>query len=92
MLGLGGYTNISYPSRLMAFLAGEPARYAVLDIGTNSVKFHIGERDLAGSWRTVVDRAELTRLGEGLEQQRITAAALERTAAAIEAMVQEART
>ena len=37
-----------------------------------------------GHWRTVVDRAEMTRLGEGLEQQgEIIAAALERTVAAI---------
>ena len=33
---------------------------AVIDVGTNSVKFHIGERDAAGRWRAIVDRAELT--------------------------------
>ncbi len=43
------------------------SRYAVIDVGTNSVKFHIGERAADGSWRTVVDRAEVTRLGEGLD-------------------------
>ena len=46
-----------------------PARYAVIDVGTNSVKFHIGEHDVDGKWRTVVDRAEVTRLGEGLGTQ-----------------------
>jgi exopolyphosphatase / guanosine-5'-triphosphate,3'-diphosphate pyrophosphatase len=92
MLGLGGYTNISYPSGLTTLIAGEPARYAVLDIGTNSVKLCIGELDSEGKWCTVVDRAELTRLGEGVEQHRIiAAAALERTAAAIAAMVDEAK-
>jgi len=90
-LGLGGYANISYPRGLASLIAGEPARYAVLDVGTNSVKFHIGERDSKGRWRTVVDRAEITRLGEGLEQHRIIAVALERTATAIAAMVEEAK-
>ena len=47
-----------------------PTRYAVIDVGTNSVKFHVGERDADGTWRTIVDRAEVTRLGEGLEEQR----------------------
>ncbi len=65
-LGLGGYRNTSYPLGLAALIDDAPARYAVIDAGTNSVKFHIGERDTGGKWRTVVDRAELTRLGEGL--------------------------
>ena len=91
-LGLGGYTNTSYPRGLAALIDDEPVRYAVIDAGTNSIKFHIGEHDTGGKWRTVVDRAELTRLGEGLAQQGvIIAAALERTAAAIAAMVDEAK-
>ncbi len=68
-LGLGGYTNTSYPRGLTALLDDEPVRYAVIDVGTNSVKFNISEHDAGGKWRTVVDRAELTRLGEGLAQQ-----------------------
>ncbi len=91
-LGLGGYTNTSYPRGLAALIDDEPERYAVIDAGTNSIKFHIGERDLDGRWRTVIDRAELTRLGEGLAQQGlIIDAALERTAAAIAGMVTEAK-
>jgi len=91
-LGLGGHANISYPRGLAALIDDEPERYAVIDVGTNSVKFHIGERHLDGRWRTVVDRAELTRLGEGLAQQGlIIDAALERTAAAIAGMVDEAK-
>ena len=43
-LGLGGYTNICYPRGLTALIDDEPERYAVIDAGTNSVKFHIGER------------------------------------------------
>lgn len=91
-LGLGGYTNTSYPRALAAVLDDAPERYAVIDAGTNSIKFHIGERDASGTWRTVVDRAEMTRLGEGLaEQGVIIDAALERTATAIAGMVDEAK-
>jgi exopolyphosphatase / guanosine-5'-triphosphate,3'-diphosphate pyrophosphatase len=91
-LGLGGYTNTSYPRGLAALIDDEPERYAVIDAGTNSIKFHIGERDSEGRWRTVVDRAELTRLGEGLAQQGVIVdAALERTAAAIAGMADEAK-
>ncbi len=43
-------------------------RYAVLDVGTNSVKLHVGERADDGTWTTVTDRAEVTRLGEGLDE------------------------
>lgn len=91
-LGLAGYTNTSYPRGLASLIDDAPARYAVIDVGTNSVKFHIGERDRGGSWHTVADRAELTRLGEGLTQQgSIDDTALERTAAAIAGMVDEAK-
>ena len=91
-LGLGGYTNTSYPRGLAALLDGEPQRYAVIDAGTNSIKFHIAECDAAGRWRSVVDRAEMTRLGEGLVPQGpITDSALQRTAEAIAGMADEAR-
>jgi len=39
----------------------------VIDVGTNSVKFHVGERHPDGNWRAIADRAEVTRLGENLE-------------------------
>ena len=91
-LGLGGYTNASYPRGLTTLIDDEAARYAVIDVGTNSVKLLIGERDVHGRWRTVIDRAELTRLGEGLEQHRVIVdAALKRTAAAIAGMADEAK-
>lgn len=67
-------------------------RYAVIDVGTNSVKFHIGETRPDGTWRRVVDRAEVTRLGEGLgETGEIGREAMERTVAAICGMAAEAR-
>ena len=43
-------------------------RYAILDIGTNSIKFHIGERLNNGCWGKIIDRAEVARLGEGLRE------------------------
>jgi exopolyphosphatase/guanosine-5'-triphosphate,3'-diphosphate pyrophosphatase len=67
-------------------------RFAVIDAGTNSIKFHVSEREPGGSWRTVVDRAEVTRMGEGFGQERvITPAALERVVVAIQGMVDEAK-
>jgi len=91
-LGLSGYTNTSYLHGLAALIDDEPVRYAVIDVGTNSIKFHIAEHDVAGAWRTVVDRAEMTRLGEGLAPGGVISdAALERTAAAIAGMVDEAK-
>jgi len=51
-LGLAVHPNVSY-SRWLKGLAGLGGpRYAVIDIGTNSVKFHIGERGADGAWRT----------------------------------------
>ncbi len=91
-LGLGGYSNTSYPRGLAALIDDVPERYAVIDAGTNSIKFHIGERDGAGRWNTLVDRAELTRLGEGLAQQGVIIDdALERSVAAIAGMADEAK-
>jgi exopolyphosphatase / guanosine-5'-triphosphate,3'-diphosphate pyrophosphatase len=91
-IGLGGAVNTSYPLGLAALVGAGPRRYAVIDVGTNSIKFHIAERDAAGSWHTIVDRAEMTRLGENLQDRgTISAEPLERTAAAIAGMVEEAR-
>src|SRR5664279_2542095 len=68
------------------------ARYAVIDVGTNSVKFNISERRPDGTWQPLVDRAEITRLGEGLEKTgEISGDAMTRTVSAIAAMASEAR-
>jgi exopolyphosphatase / guanosine-5'-triphosphate,3'-diphosphate pyrophosphatase len=63
--GLHEAVNRSVPEGLMALVDATPQRVAVIDCGTNSIKFHVAEREGSG-WRTVVDRAEITRLGEGL--------------------------
>ena len=91
-VGLACYLNTSYPRGLRALLESTPERYAVIDVGTNSVKFHIAERDADGKMGKVVDRAEMTRLGEGLgERGEIGPEAIERTASAIADMVREAQ-
>ena len=91
-LGLSGLPNVSLPRGLKALLGLGVRRYAVIDVGTNSVKFHIGEERADGVWRKVVDRAEVTRLGEGLERSgRLGGEPMERTIAAIAAMADEAR-
>jgi exopolyphosphatase / guanosine-5'-triphosphate,3'-diphosphate pyrophosphatase len=91
-VGLSRFVNTSYPRGLRALRGTERRRCAVIDAGTNSVKFHIGERQADGSWRRVADRAVLTRLGEGLGPDGdIGVEPLERTATAIAGMAAEAR-
>ncbi len=91
-MGLGGHVNTSYPRGLAAVLDEHPARFAVIDVGTNSVKFHIAELGDDTSWKKVVDRAEVTRLGEGLDEHgEITREPLERTASAMTVMLEEAK-
>ncbi len=66
-------------------------RQAVIDVGTNSVKFHVGERAADGTWTTLLDRSEVTRLGEGIAATgAIAPAALEKNVRAIAGMSAEA--
>ena len=70
-LGLSAHVNHDVPTGLRMLVDHVPERYAVIDAGTNSTKFHVAEIDPdSGAWRTVVDRAVVTRLGEGLEAIR----------------------
>ena len=66
-LQLAERPNVCLARGLKTMLGLEPVRFAVIDVGTNSVKLHVGERRADGSWQTVADRAEVTRLGEGLQ-------------------------
>ena len=91
-LGLAGRTVVSVPRALKALVGFAATRAAVIDIGTNSVKFHLGERMDDGRWRTVDSRAEITRLGEGLaEANTLGAPAIARTADVVAAMAGDAR-
>jgi exopolyphosphatase/guanosine-5'-triphosphate,3'-diphosphate pyrophosphatase len=90
-LGFDSPPNVSYPRALKALLGIKPRCCAVIDVGTNSVKLHIAEPQPDGTWRTVADRAEVTRLGEGLEDTgEFRAEAMDRTSLAIAGMVEEA--
>jgi exopolyphosphatase/guanosine-5'-triphosphate,3'-diphosphate pyrophosphatase len=91
-LQLADRPNVCLARGLKTLLGLDPVRFAVIDVGTNSVKLHVGERRAGDSWATVVDRAEVTRLGEGLhETGSLQPAPLQRTADAVVAMVEEAR-
>ena len=90
-LGLSARRNVCLARGLKALVGFGAKRYAVIDVGTNSVKFHIGERQADGSWTTIVDRAEVTRLGEGLDETgELGEEPIERTVDAIAAMADEA--
>jgi exopolyphosphatase/guanosine-5'-triphosphate,3'-diphosphate pyrophosphatase len=90
-LGLWSLPNVSFPRGLMALVGFGARRYGVVDVGTNSVKFRLAERTADGAWRQLVDRAEVTRLGEGVrEAGGLQAVPTERTIAAIAAMADEA--
>jgi exopolyphosphatase/guanosine-5'-triphosphate,3'-diphosphate pyrophosphatase len=91
-LGLRGRPNVSYPRGLAELVGCGVRRHAALDVGTNSVKLHVGERRPDGSWQAVADRVEITRLGEGRDATgRLAAEPVERTVVAIEGLVDEAR-
>jgi exopolyphosphatase/guanosine-5'-triphosphate,3'-diphosphate pyrophosphatase len=91
-LGLGTRRNVCVARGLKALAGFGANRFAVIDVGTNSVKFHIGEREADGEWQTIVDRAEITRLGEGLDDTgQLGDEPISRTVEAIAAMADEAR-
>ncbi len=91
-LGLDGRPNVCVPRGLRTLLGWGPTRFAVLDVGTNSVKFIQGERQPGGRSHTTADTAVVTRLGEGLAQTgELTQVAILRTVDAIAELVDAAR-
>jgi exopolyphosphatase/guanosine-5'-triphosphate,3'-diphosphate pyrophosphatase len=91
-LGLAGRRNVSVARGIKALLGFGAQRYAVVDVGTNSIKLHVAERAADGEWHTLADRAVLTRLGEGLhESGRLGAEPMRRTVDAIAQLIADAR-
>ena len=66
-LGLDGRANVPVARGLKSALGWGPTRYAVVDVGTNSVKFSLGDR-VDGVPHNQLETAVVTRLGDGLAQ------------------------
>lgn len=65
---------------------------AVIDVGTNSIKFHAARKKADGSLETVLDKNDIARLGEGLRETGLIAPeALERNALSVAAFAEKAR-
>jgi exopolyphosphatase/guanosine-5'-triphosphate,3'-diphosphate pyrophosphatase len=91
-LGLHDRRNVCVARGLKAMIGFGTQVFGVIDVGTNSVKFHLAERRADGTVHTIVDRSEVTRLGEGLDETGgLTETAMQRTVDAIAGMVDEAR-
>ena len=66
-------------------------RAAVIDIGSNSAKFLVGQRREDGSVEVVREGTAVVRLGEGLhESGRLSADAMERNAEAAASFAEQA--
>ena len=91
-LGLEARANVCMVRGLKVLTSFGLVRYAVIDVGTNSVKLHVGERRADDTWSVVVDRAIVTRLGEGLDATgALEPEPMDRTLEAIAALAEEAR-
>ena len=66
-------------------------RYAAIDIGTNSVLLLVAER-VGGGFSAVIERAEITRLGKGVDKSRVLSAeGMEATLSVLESFAKQAR-
>jgi exopolyphosphatase/guanosine-5'-triphosphate,3'-diphosphate pyrophosphatase len=91
-LGLQERPVVSVPSGLKNLVHFGDRCYAVNDIGTNSVKFHVAQLQDGDHWQTLVDDAQVTRLGEEQDRDgRLGAPAVARTADAVAKMVHRGR-
>ncbi len=67
-------------------------RFATLDIGTNTVLLLVAESTPEGGFKPVVERAEITRLGRGVDRTgELAPEAIDETVAAVVAFANEAR-
>ncbi|MGA9522001.1 MAG: Ppx/GppA family phosphatase, partial [Myxococcaceae bacterium] len=68
------------------------SRFAAFDIGTNNVLLAVADRLEDGRWSPVLDRGEITRLGEGVDRTGILSPeAIQRTVAVLARFAEEAR-
>ncbi len=49
-------------------------RFAAIDVGTNTILLLVAELDADGTFRVLEDRAEITRLGKGVDRTRLIGA------------------
>ena len=67
-------------------------KVAIIDIGSKSIKFFVGEKAEDGSIRTILDTNDIAALGEGLSKTgRISDEALERNAQSVATFAAKAR-
>lgn len=67
-------------------------RFATIDVGTNSVLLLVAERTPEGRFEAVLERAEITRLGRGVDAtRRLSPEGMEATLAVLESFAREAR-
>lgn len=68
------------------------ARFATIDIGTNTVLLLVAERTADGTFLPIRERAEITRLGQGVDASgALSPEAMERTLTVLERFADEAR-
>jgi hypothetical protein len=68
------------------------SRKAIIDIGSNSIKFFVGELAADRTIKTVLDTNDIARLGEGLDSTgAISPEAMERNVASVAAFVKQAK-
>jgi len=68
------------------------ARFASIDIGTNSVLLLVADRQPDGTFTPVIERAEITRLGRGVDKTRtLSPEGMEDTLRVLAAFASEAR-
>lgn len=68
------------------------SRKAIIDIGSNSIKFFVGELSADGTITTVLDTNDIARLGEGLDKTgEISPEAMERNVASVAAFAAKAK-
>lgn len=69
-----------------------PRRVAAIDVGTNTVLLLVAEQAPDGNFRAVRERAEITRLGRGVDRSgRLDPAAIQETVGVLAAYATEAR-